>query len=107
MILRKHGRPPAWNGCRKLTDFFNGENAIRGKDNVANAWQVYYDSAQAPFSWQPETVEVLDSGTLTLSGGPVYDPAGNLTARFSSIWRRQREEWKIVFDKGSEMCRCE
>lgn len=27
--------------------------------------------AEAPFSWEPAQVEVLDSGTLALSSGPV------------------------------------
>ena len=55
-----------------------------------------------PFSWEPEQVEVLDSGTLALSTGPVYDPNGKLIATFTSIWRQEMPgKWRIVFDKGN------
>ena len=88
--------------------FFNGPQILRGKDNVAAVWRRYFESEAAPFSWQPEQVTVLDRGDLALSSGPVLDPAGNLIGRFNSIWRRQGDgDWQIVFDKGSEVCRCE
>lgn len=85
--------------------FFNGDQPIRGKDAVAEAWAPFYQGGEAPFSWAPEVVEVLDSGTLALSSGPVYDPAGRVTARFQSIWRREPSgEWRVVFDRGSPAC---
>jgi ketosteroid isomerase-like protein len=85
--------------------FFSGEEALRGSQQVADAWRAYFDGPRAPFSWAPRTVEVLASGTLALSTGPVYDPEGNCVATFSSIWRREANgDWKIVFDKGSPHC---
>ena len=81
--------------------FFSGKTAIRGKEAVAEAWKPLFDGPDAPFSWEPETVEVLDSGTLAHSSGPVRDPEGNVTATFNSIWRRQADgSWRVVFDKG-------
>lgn len=75
--------------------------AVRGKSAVAARWKGFFDGAKAPFAWKPETVEVLDSGTLGLTSGPVYDPEGKQTGTFSSIWRREADgRWKIVFDKG-------
>ena len=57
--------------------------------------------ADAPFSWRPEVVEVLDSGTLALTSGPVRDPTGKQTGTFNSIWRREPDgRWRVVFDKG-------
>jgi len=77
----------------------------RGKDAVAAQWKRYFDGPEAPFSWQRETVEVLDSGTLALSTGPVFDPAGKLVSRFTSIWRREAPgAWRIVFDRGQAVC---
>lgn len=88
--------------------FFSGPQILRGKNDVAVVWRRYFEGDAAPFSWQPEQVTVLDSGDLALSSGPVLDPAGNLIGRFNSIWRRQGNgDWQIVFDKGSEVCRCE
>jgi ketosteroid isomerase-like protein len=84
---------------------FFGKSVLRGKDAVARAWKPFYEGAAAPFSWRPETVEVLDSGTLALSSGPVFDPSGRQTGTFTSIWRREPGgTWKIVFDKGCPYC---
>lgn len=85
--------------------FFSGETPLRGKQQVANAWKPYYDQVDAPFSWKPETVVVLESGTLALSSGPVFNPEGKQVATFNSIWRLEAPgEWRIVFDKGNAAC---
>ncbi|MCL4810570.1 MAG: DUF4440 domain-containing protein [Thermoanaerobaculia bacterium] len=87
------------------TVFFSGETPIRGAAAVAAHWKRFYDAAAAPFSWEPEQVEVLDSGTLALSTGPVRDPAGKPLGTFTSIWRREGPgKWRIVFDKGNPVC---
>lgn len=89
------------------TIFFGGKSARRGKDAVAAVWKPFFEGAEAPFSWKPEKVEVLDSGTLALSSGPVYDPNGKQIATFSSIWRLEAGgKWKIIFDKGCPVCDC-
>lgn len=85
--------------------FFSGARALRGKQQVVEAWKGLYQQVDAPFSWEPEQVEVLDSGTLALSTGPVRDATGNVVGRFNSIWRREPTGvWRIVFDKGSDVC---
>ncbi len=61
--------------------FFDGEKAIRGKAAIASAWKAYFDGPNPPFSWSPENVEVLDSGTLAYSSGPVLDPKGSALER--------------------------
>lgn len=87
--------------------FFTGPTPLRGKTEVAAAWKRFYERPQAPFSWQPETVEVLPSGSLAISSGPVFDPAGKRFATFTSIWRRESPGvWRIVFDKGNPECDC-
>jgi ketosteroid isomerase-like protein len=89
------------------TIFFSGAKALRGTQQVAEAWKRFYDGPAAPFSWQPEVVEVLASGTLALSSGPVRNPQGKLVATFTSIWRLEAPgTWRIVFDKGNEVCDC-
>ena len=85
--------------------FFSGATPLRGREAVASHWARFYEKPQAPFSWEPEQVEVLDSGNLALSSGPVHDAHGKLIARFTSIWRREAPgTWRIVFDRGSEVC---
>lgn len=88
--------------------FFGGKTIKRGKAAVASAWKPFFEGADAPFSWKPETVQVLDSGTLALSSGPVYTPDGKLSGTFSSIWRLEADgKWKIIFDKGCAVCNCD
>jgi ketosteroid isomerase-like protein len=80
---------------------FFGETALHGREAVLAAWKPFFDGAQAPFSWEPDQVEVLASGDLALSTGLVKNPAGNVTARFNSIWQRQADgRWQVIFDKG-------
>lgn len=87
--------------------FFSGSKVLRGKQQVAAAWKRSYEGPTAPFSWQPEQVEVLPSGQLALSSGPVRDAQGKLIATFSSIWRQEAPGvWRIVFDKGNDVCDC-
>jgi len=82
--------------------FFSGTNVLRGKARVVEDWAPLFKRPAAPFSWEPDQVEVLASGTLALSTGPVRDAAGNIIARFNSVWRLEGPNtWRIVFDKGS------
>ncbi len=82
--------------------FFTGPTPLRGKAAVLSWWSRYFASKEAPFSWEPDQVEVIASGTLALSTGPVRDPAGNVTGRFNSIWRLEAPgRWRVLFDKGS------
>jgi ketosteroid isomerase-like protein len=74
---------------------------LRGRAAVADYWKRFYSEPKAPFSWKPDHVQVLDSGGLAASTGPVFDPDGKLFARFYSTWRREDSGvWRIVFDDG-------
>jgi ketosteroid isomerase-like protein len=87
--------------------FFGGDTPARGKAAVVESWKGLYEKPNAPFSWRSETVEVLESGKLAHSSGPVLNAKGERVATFNSIWRRERDgNWKVVFDKGCEACRC-
>jgi uncharacterized protein (TIGR02246 family) len=87
--------------------FFGSSTISRGREAVAAAWKRYFDGPAAPFSWRPERVQVLDSGALGLSTGPVFDPAGKRVGTFNSVWRREADgAWRIVFDIGCPPCQC-
>jgi ketosteroid isomerase-like protein len=63
---------------------------------------VFFQGPDAPFSWHPDVVAVLDSGTLALSSGTVFGPAGEAAGRFNSVWRKDPDgQWRVVFDQGS------
>jgi ketosteroid isomerase-like protein len=82
--------------------FFGPREPLRGRDAVLAGWKPFFDGPAAPFSWEPDQVEVLASGRLALSTGPVRNPKGEVIARFNSIWQRQDDgRWRVVFDKGS------
>jgi len=83
------------------------EPALRGKRPVAEAWKKLFDAPTPPFSWGPEVVEVLDSGNLAWSSGPVRNPQGEVIGRFTSIWRLEADgRWRVIFDRGCPACRC-
>ena len=87
--------------------FFSGTKTLRGKAEVAAAWKKLYEKKDPPFSWAPEHVDVLVSGTLALSTGPVRDPSGKLAGTFTSVWRQVAPgTWRIIFDKGDDACDC-
>jgi ketosteroid isomerase-like protein len=88
--------------------FFSGTAVQRGKQQVADAWEPFFKEEQAPFSWKPVQVEVLASGMLAHSSGPVLSAEGKHVATYNSIWRLDEEtgKWLIVFDKGNDVCDC-
>jgi ketosteroid isomerase-like protein len=87
--------------------FYGGAGVQRGREAVVAGWTRFFHGAAAPFSWEPATVDVLDSGTLALSSGPVRDPTGRQIGTFNSIWRREGDgHWRVVFDKGCDVCNC-
>jgi ketosteroid isomerase-like protein len=83
--------------------FFGDTTVMRGKEEVLARWRGFFTDANAPFSWKPEVIEVLSSGRLALSSGPVFDAKGKKLGSFNSIWRRDQDgRWKIIFDKGCQ-----
>jgi uncharacterized protein (TIGR02246 family) len=82
--------------------FFNGNEPLRGIAAIEEAWSAFFEGPTAPFSWRPDLVQVLESGDLAFSSGPVMAPTGEEVGRFNSIWRRNADGvWRVVFDKGS------
>lgn len=85
--------------------FLNGGAPLRGKAAIGAYWKRHYTAAAAPFSWRPDLVEVLLSGALAQSVGPVLAPNGKVIARFYSTWRLEPEgRWRVVLDDGYSVC---
>jgi ketosteroid isomerase-like protein len=81
--------------------FFGAAGPLRGKQAVADGWKLLFDGPQAPFSWEPDVVEVLDSGTLAFNPRPIRDLQGNTVGTYSSVWCRDAGgKWLVVFDRG-------
>jgi ketosteroid isomerase-like protein len=78
---------------------------LRGRAAIAEGWKQFFEGPAAPFSWEPDIVEVLDSRSLALTSGPVLDHDGKLIGRFNSIWRLERDgQWRVLFDRGAPVC---
>ncbi len=89
------------------TVFFGMQGEMRGKDAVAAAWEPLYQGPTAPFSWQPESITMLDSGTLGFTSGPIFTPDGKRVGTFNSTWRRGADgSWKVILDRGCPPCDC-
>jgi ketosteroid isomerase-like protein len=84
--------------------FFDDRKIQHGAAEVAATWKPLFSDPKAPFSWAPDHVEVLASGNLALSTGPVI-VNDKVVGRFNSIWRLEAPHtWRIVFDKGEPIC---
>jgi ketosteroid isomerase-like protein len=84
--------------------FFTGSKVLHGPAEVASRWEQYFVGREAPFSWTPDEVEVLPSGNLALSTGPVIQNQ-KIVGRFNSVWRLEGPNtWRVVFDKGESVC---
>lgn len=87
--------------------FLNGGQPLRGKAAIAAQWKRHFEGPNAPFEWRPDLVEVLPSGNLAQSIGPVSSNDGTVIARFYSTWRKEADgRWRVVFDNGYDVCRC-
>ena len=85
--------------------FLSGTSIRRGRQAVAAQWKDYFAEPEPPFSWEPETVSVLDSGKLAISTGPVWNTEGRRMSTYTSIWRQEEPGvWRIIFDKGNKYC---
>jgi ketosteroid isomerase-like protein len=85
--------------------FLNGGDPLDGRAAIAAHWRAYFTAPAAPFAWAPDRAEVLASGELAATSGPVTRPDGRVVARFASVWRRQPDgRWRIVFDDGHPVC---
>lgn len=83
---------------------FWSHGVLHGKAAVAAAWKPFFDGPKAPFSWEPDDVQVLADGTLAHSTGPVRNPEGQVVSRFASVWRQEAPGvWRIVFDRGQPL----
>jgi uncharacterized protein (TIGR02246 family) len=110
---RAFARTMAERDARAFADFLHpdtvwfsgpGGSALHGREAVMAAWGRFFEGPKAPFSWAPDRVAVMADGQLAMSMGPVFDPEGRPTARFSSVWRRDADgRWRVLFDKGEPL----
>lgn len=88
--------------------FTAGGRELRGPDSIRTAWSGFFDPEGPSISWQPESVTVLDDGSLGMSSGPYRVVTRNqdgdevtLTGTFFSVWRHTEAGWRIILDGGT------
>jgi len=87
---------------------FIGNSVLRGRDDIVEAWSVFFSVDGPELVWQPQFIEVLGSGDLAFSRGTYRsrsrDENGVLLEEwgtFNSVWRRNGAgKWHIIFDAG-------
>jgi ketosteroid isomerase-like protein len=106
-VERAFARSMAERDFSAFTSFLSEEAVfmspapLHGKEKVAAQWQPLFEGPAAPFSWEPQLVEVLESGSLAISTGPVFAQDGSIVRTFYSIWRLEAPgKWRIIFDIG-------
>ena len=71
---------------------------------MAEAWKKFYEAPAAPFSWEPNEADVQGS-TPGRSVRVRCAMRAAVFATFTSIWRREAPGvWRIIFDKGNDVC---
>ena len=87
--------------------FFGQARVLRGRAEVAAGWKRFFEGPKPPFSWEPDKGEVLASGTLGMTSGPVRDPDGTRTGTFTTTWRLEADgKWRVIFDIGCPPYTC-
>ena len=88
---------------------FVSNSVLRGVDDIATSWSVFFADDGPAIRWRPQIIEVLEDGKLALSRGPFHviskDADGNTVeswGTFNSVWRLHTDgQWRVVFDAGS------
>ena len=88
---------------------FVSNSVLRGVDDIAEAWSVFFGEDSPSIKWRPQIIEVLENGRLALSRGPyrvtTKDADGNPVEQwgtFNSVWRMNDDgQWRVVLDAGS------
>lgn len=82
--------------------FIGGGGPLRGASAVLEAWGTAFFGEDSPaIRWRPDTVVVDDE--LGLSTGPyriLYPDGRQSWGRFSSVWQREGDVWRVRFDNG-------
>ena len=88
---------------------FIGNSVLRGRDDIVEAWSVFFGIDGPELVWRPQFIEVLGSSDLAFSRGTYRsrsrDENGALLEEwgtFNSVWRKNGAgEWHIIFDAGN------
>lgn len=91
---------------------FGHKPNIEGRDEIFKAMQRFYKIPDLVFKWEPLFVDVSEDLTLGYVTG-IYERTFTYnkkkckeTGKYTNIWKKINDEWKIVFDMGNAFREC-
>lgn len=106
----KTGKEVAWAGYFASDGVMVGTASsgnIVGPEAIENAMKPLFSRPDLIFTWDPEYAEISDDGTLGVTRGSSYlsytdnGETKERHGRYTTIWRKQDDTWKIVWDIGN------
>ena len=73
--------PPRFHFSSSTPTGRYGNRPLRGLDEIIDDWGRFFEGDVAPFSWSPDLVQVLATGGLAISSGPVVSATGEAAGR--------------------------
>ena len=89
-----------WTAFRKYAD----ETAVMFTPQAVWAQTFLADKKDPPKSveWWPDRSFVSCDGRTSVNTGPAFRPDGTHYGRFTTVWQREKDERRWVYDNGSD-----
>ena len=87
-----------WSAFRKYAD----ETAVMFTPQAVWAHTFLKDRKDPPKSveWWPDRSFISCDGRTTVNSGPAFRPDGTHYGRFTTVWQREKGQWRWVYDNG-------
>ena len=87
-----------WSAFRKWAD----DTAVMFLPQATWAQNFLKDRKDPPKSieWWPDKSWVSCDGRIAVNSGPAFRPDGTGYGRFTTVWQREKNQWRWVYDNG-------
>ena len=88
-----------WTAFRKYAD----DTAVMFTPQAVWAQTFLADKKDPPkaVEWWPDRSFVSCDGRTSVNTGPAFRPDGAHYGRFTTVWQREKNQWRWVYDNGS------
>ena len=88
----------------------SGTQPVLGRDPMAEGWRSILTNQERAISWAPTAGGIIESAAIGLTTGRYLirnraDGAVLSSGRYTTIWRRSANGWKVVLDGGAPDCK--
>lgn len=83
------------------------EPYLEKKEVIVNLLAMIYKLDSISFTWEPHHAFLSEDNTLGVTTGiytrtyKIDEEALTETGKYTTVWKKQDKEWKIVFDMGN------